>query len=333
MTPAGAGDGGNDREFRLDPLTRQWVTIVATRQDRPNLAGDPAGDGPDGAAPCPFCVGGLEAPDPYTVRAFANRWPAFAPGEPVDIEGALAHGSGFVSLPARGAAEVVLYSPDHTGSLATIGVDGARRVVDLWAERTAALLDRPEIEYVLVFENRGAMVGATIPHPHGQIYAFPFVPPAPQREAEVAAEHGCTVCAAMRDERADGTRVVRDERWLAHVRAVRLCVSVRRGPGARWTRRGTPRPRGRVTRRTRRRARRHRGALRPAVRPGAALPDVGAPRRACARALRATPALGGLPALPGVGRGRQRDARQPGGPRSGRDRPPRAPDLATTLPR
>jgi UDPglucose--hexose-1-phosphate uridylyltransferase len=67
--------------------------------------------------------------------------------------------------------------------------------VDLWAERTQALLQRPEVEYVLVFENRGADAGATIPHPHGQIYAFPFVPPVPAREAEVAARDGCALCA------------------------------------------------------------------------------------------------------------------------------------------
>jgi UDPglucose--hexose-1-phosphate uridylyltransferase len=192
-------------ELRLDPLTREWVAIVADRQGRPNLAPGPTG--PDG---CPFCVGGLEAPEPYTVRAFENRWPPFAPGAPIDADGALAGATGFVSLPPRGASEVVLYSPDHAGSLATIGVAGARAVVDLWAERTAALLERPEIEHVLVFENRGALVGATIPHPHGQIYGFPFVPPVPRREAEVAAAHGCPVCAAIAQEVGDGARVVRD---------------------------------------------------------------------------------------------------------------------------
>ena len=212
-------------ELRLDPLTREWVAIVADRQGRPNLAPDPTGT--DG---CPFCLGGLEAPEPYTVRAFENRWPPFAPGAPIDADGALAAAAagghpataaygapsgglwkpGFVSLPARGASEVVLYSPDHAGSLATIGVAGTRAVVDLWAERTVALLARPEIEHVLVFENRGALVGATIPHPHGQIYGFPFVPPVPRREAEVATAHGCPVCAAIAQEVADGARVVRD---------------------------------------------------------------------------------------------------------------------------
>jgi len=199
-------------ELRLDPLTREWVAIVADRQDRPNLAGDATAGG------CPFCVGGIEAPEPYTVRAFENRWPAFVPGGLVDARSPVQVATGFAALPPRGAAEVVLYSPDHEGSLATIGVAGARAVVDLWAERTEALLGRAEIEYVLVFENRGALVGATIPHPHGQIYAFPFVPPVPRREAEVAAEHGCPLCSTVADERAGGTRVVRDAGgWLSTV--------------------------------------------------------------------------------------------------------------------
>lgn len=200
-------------ELRLDPLTREWVAIVADRQARPNLAPESTAE-----PACPFCVGGLEAPESYTVRAFENRWPPFAAGAPIESEDERLHGTGFVTLPARGASEVVLYSPDHQGSLATIGGVGARAVVDLWAERTEALLARPEIAYVHVFENRGGLVGATIPHPHGQIYAFPFVPPVPRREAEVAAEHGCPVCAGLEDELADAVRVVRDAAgWVTYV--------------------------------------------------------------------------------------------------------------------
>lgn len=163
-------------ELRRDPLTGDWVGIAGSRQGRPNRPADE----------CPFCVGGLEAPEPYEVKAFPNRWPMFAPGEPVDLSGG--------SVPARGASEVVLYSPEHDASLASLGAEHVRRVVDLWAERSEALLARPEIEYVLVFENRGADAGATIAHPHGQIYAFPFVPPVPAREAEVAAREGCPLC-------------------------------------------------------------------------------------------------------------------------------------------
>lgn len=193
-------------EFRFDTLTRDWASIVGHRQARPNLP----------AEGCPFCVGGLEAPDPYVVFAFENRWPAYAPGELIGIEEA--ERNGVTRLPGRGACEMVLYTPDHDQSMSTLGVAGVRRVVDLWAERTAALLARPEIEYVLVFENRGREVGATIDHPHGQIYAYPFVPPVPALEGTVAREHGCPLCSEVPAELADGARIVHDGgEWVAWV--------------------------------------------------------------------------------------------------------------------
>lgn len=135
---------------RTDELTRRPTVIVGSRQGRPNL---PSGQ-------CPFCPGGIEAPEPYDVKWFENRWPA---------------------MPDH-RCEMVLYTPDHDAEFWTLGQDGARRVVDLWAERTAALGSRDDVDYVLVFENRGPQVGATIAHPHGQIYAYGEIPPEPLRE-------------------------------------------------------------------------------------------------------------------------------------------------------
>ena len=83
-----------------------------------------------------------------------------------------------------GRCEVVLYTPDHEATFWSLGVPGARRVIDLWAERTSVLGARDDLAYVLVFENRGAEVGATIPHPHGQIYAFDTIPDQPFLELE-----------------------------------------------------------------------------------------------------------------------------------------------------
>jgi UDPglucose--hexose-1-phosphate uridylyltransferase len=198
---------GRGPELRLDPLTREWVLIVGDRQARPNLP----------ATGCPFCVGGVEAPEPYDVHAFTNRWPALVPGDPIALDED-APGEGTPSVPAHGAAEVVLYTPDHDASLGSLGVDGIRKVIDLWAERTTALLARPEVSYVLVFENRGRDVGATIDHPHGQIYAFGFVPPVPRRELEVSGERGCPLCTLVPGEAAAHTRVVADDGdWLAWV--------------------------------------------------------------------------------------------------------------------
>jgi UDPglucose--hexose-1-phosphate uridylyltransferase len=208
----GPGDAPRG-EMRLDPLTGDWVNVVGHRQVRPNLPDDD----------CPFCVGGLEAPEPYVVRWFANRWPALAPGAPIDFA-TFAHTAGAqtkrltrASVPAVGASEVVLFSAEHGQSLAGLPVAQVRRVVDLWADRTAALLARPEIEYVLVFENRGREVGATIDHPHGQIYGYPFVPPAPAREMR-AGNDTCGVCNELASELSDRTRVVTQcGDWVAWV--------------------------------------------------------------------------------------------------------------------
>lgn len=129
--------------------------MVGSRQGRPNL---PSSD--VAATDCPFCPGGLEAPEDYDVRSFVNRWPAM----PDD------------------RCELVLYTPDHDAAFWSLGIDGARRVVDRWAERTAELGARDDVDYVLIFENRGPEVGATIAHPHGQIYAYADIPPEPLAE-------------------------------------------------------------------------------------------------------------------------------------------------------
>jgi UDPglucose--hexose-1-phosphate uridylyltransferase len=80
--------------------------------------------------------------------------------------------------------EVVLYTSEHDATFASLGVAGARKVVDLWAQRTAELGQRPDVDFVLCFENRGAEVGATIAHPHGQIYAYDHIPDRPLRLLE-----------------------------------------------------------------------------------------------------------------------------------------------------
>jgi UDPglucose--hexose-1-phosphate uridylyltransferase len=169
-------------DVRVDPLTGATTVVTGARQARPNLP----------STGCPFCVGGLEAPEPYDVRWFTNRWPAIS----------------------EGRAEVLLYTPDHSGSWATLGAAGARRVVDLWASRTAALGARDDVAYVLPFENRGPEVGATIAHPHGQLYAFPPVRPAARAELDRAT---CALCSTAAP--ADELLVARAGDWWAAVPA------------------------------------------------------------------------------------------------------------------
>ena len=159
----GSGPSGETAPgLRVDPLTGTWVVLVQERQHRPNLP----------STGCPFCPGGLEAPEPYEVRWFVNRWPA---------------------LP-EGRAEVVLFSPEHDQSLGSLDLAQLRRVIALWSERTRVLGERPDVEYVLLFENRGAEVGATIAHPHGQVYAFSKVPPAALAEL---GHQECSICSEL----------------------------------------------------------------------------------------------------------------------------------------
>jgi UDPglucose--hexose-1-phosphate uridylyltransferase len=131
-------------DVRVDPYLGTVVHVVGTRQARPNLP----------STGCPFCPGGLEAPDPYDVRWFKNRWPAMHPDR----------------------CEVVLYTSQHDATFSSLGVEGARKVIGLWTERFTELGARDDVDYVLIFENRGPEVGATIAHPHGQIYAYDHVP-------------------------------------------------------------------------------------------------------------------------------------------------------------
>jgi UDPglucose--hexose-1-phosphate uridylyltransferase len=166
-----------------NPRSGAPVWINGERQTRPNLPGNGS---------CPFCPGGLEAPEPYDVRWFPNRWPAL----PDD------------------RCEVVLYSSRHDAAFWELGPAGVRRVVDLWADRTTELGGRDDVACVLPFENRGPEVGATISHPHGQIYAFDAVPPV------LAAELGqptCPICSEVADP--DDRIVVAHGGWRALVPA------------------------------------------------------------------------------------------------------------------
>lgn len=139
-------------DVRHDDFTGTTVHIVGHRQTRPTTTDRSS------SLECPFCPGGLEAPTPYETKWFVNRWPAMPDSR----------------------CEVVLYTPDHDASFAALDVSQARAIVDLWSERTEALGNRDDVDYVLVFENRGAEVGATISHPHGQIYAYDHLPDRPR---------------------------------------------------------------------------------------------------------------------------------------------------------
>jgi galactose-1-phosphate uridylyltransferase (family 1) len=216
-----AADGAPGPEMRYDPLTGEWIAIAALRNDRtflPSADQDPL---------APTVPGGFltEIAEPsYDVVVFENRFPSFSPR--VSGPSAVVDGDPLWPVrPAGGRTEVVCFSSAPKGSFGSLSPHRARTVIEAWADRTAALGARDDVEYVFPFENRGREIGVTLPHPHGQIYAFPFVPPKAARMIAMASEHrresGGNLFRDILDaERRAGTRVVASSaHWTAYVPA------------------------------------------------------------------------------------------------------------------
>jgi UDPglucose--hexose-1-phosphate uridylyltransferase len=164
--------------MRQDPLTGEWISIAAARQDRAFLP-------PDELDPLAPATPGhaTEVPDNYDVAVFENKSPAFGPlpSAPGDDPGAVLAELDTIGLgrflAGVGRCEVVCFGPQRIGSWADFSVSRARTVVEAWADRTAELSALPGVQQVYVFENRGKEIGVTLHHPHGQIYAYPYVTP------------------------------------------------------------------------------------------------------------------------------------------------------------
>ncbi len=159
---------------------------------------------------CPFCPGSGRVPEHYDVHIYPNDFPAFTVPPPLPA----IEGDDFYKVrPSRGKCDVVLYSSDHHASLPQLPVGHLVKLVRLWRSRFRELKALPGIKYVLIFENKGAVIGVTMPHPHGQIYSFPFIPPRLERELVAARAHRrrhrrCLFCDILKKERRDGRRII-----------------------------------------------------------------------------------------------------------------------------
>lgn len=201
--PLSAGDGPPaGLHLRHDALTDTWIGVSPARNTRP-LTTVPDSDEPA----CPLCPGGPEVPFRYTAAVFENRWPSLTalPPHAPTLEQPTA--------PARGRCEVVLYTSAHEGSLAKLAPDELATVIGIWVDRSADLWACSDIAHVMVFENRGDEVGATISHPHGQIYAFDRLPPLTRDRVEALqrhrAGHGeCLTCSVVAADAATPARHV-----------------------------------------------------------------------------------------------------------------------------
>ena len=195
-------------QLRWDPTLREWVAYATHRQDRTFLP------------PAEYCPldptkpGGFPTEVPresYDIVVFENKFPSFSP------DAAEAGGAGdapTATVPGQGVCEVVLYSQEHDSTLATMPESRIRNLVHVWADRYEELGALAFVEYVFIFENKGEAIGVTLHHPHGQIYAYPFVPPRPKKELEAAREYrtenggSCLHCDLLARELADGNRIV-----------------------------------------------------------------------------------------------------------------------------
>jgi len=203
-----------DLELRWNALLGEYVIISTARQDRTFLPPPDA---------CPLCptdpassfTSEIPSAD-YEIVAFDNRFPSFRP----DAAATTTASSLERRARAAGACEVLVYTPEHGATLGTMTEEQVCHLVDVWAERYAELSARPEVEYVFIFENRGREIGVTLTHPHGQIYAFPYIPPRVHREHEQAMVHlagggACLLCDTVAHEIAGGERIVATEPGFA----------------------------------------------------------------------------------------------------------------------
>ncbi len=213
---------------RLNPLTGEWVLVSPHRTKRPwqgQTEKLPLEERPAYDPTCYLCPGNLRAggvvnPVYEHTFVFENDFAALMP---LAVEGRVEVAGLLQAEPVRGICRVLCFSPRHDLTLAEMPVADIRRVVDAWAEQTADLAALPYIGYVQVFENRGAMMGASNPHPHGQIWATELVPNEPAKEAArqaaYFAQHGRPLLSDyLALEEAAGERMVcANDEWVALV--------------------------------------------------------------------------------------------------------------------
>jgi UDPglucose--hexose-1-phosphate uridylyltransferase len=204
-------------ELRWNPLLEEWVVTATHRQERTFFP-------PDDYCPlCPTKEGGFPTEVPaedYDMVVFDNKFPSFqrCPPEP-----SLESTELYKVRPAAGVCEVVLYSSEHTGSLTDRSEEDILNLIQVWTNRYNELGSLEYVDYVFIFENKGKEIGVTLVHPHGQIYAYPFIPPVIERELASCRRYErntgkCLICDILAEEIRDGRRLVAaNEHFVAFV--------------------------------------------------------------------------------------------------------------------
>ncbi len=194
-------------EIRWDPFLREWTVIAANRGSRPVLA-----EKADKSYRCPFCQDAPEGQGNWEVKATYNKFAAMTLDNTVAPE-VLRDDPAYKVKSAVGVNEVILYTQEHNRHLGSLSVDHITKLVELWTERYEVVGKRDIVKTVFIFENRGAIIGVSLSHPHGQLYGFPFIPSRFQRQLDGAKiffeEQGrCLYCEVLANELENGTRIV-----------------------------------------------------------------------------------------------------------------------------
>ncbi|MEJ5258275.1 MAG: galactose-1-phosphate uridylyltransferase [Fervidobacterium sp.] len=185
-------------ERRWSLITGEWVLISAYTQARPT---NPTNF-------CPLCPGGDEFESDYDLSSFDNRFPSMKLDAPeVESEGL------FKKERSNGKCEVVVYTVEHESAMSQMSVHQIEKLLNMWADRYLDLSQHRSIKYVYIFENRGKEVGATLPHPHGQLYAFPFIPKRIESKLKAFAQYydennRCALCDVVEEETKRKERVI-----------------------------------------------------------------------------------------------------------------------------
>jgi UDPglucose--hexose-1-phosphate uridylyltransferase len=203
-------------QMRLDSLTSEWVSVAAHRHARAFLP--PANQ-------CPLCPTTdenlSELPDRFDVAVFENKSPSFGPEllPAVDLDFASVEGLELgATRKSVGRCEVVVFSPEHLGSLGALPVERVKTVIDALADRTEHLQSLAGVMQVFPFENRGQEIGVTLHHPHGQIYAYPFVTPRTQKLLSSIERFGADLFAETLEFESASERVlIKSDSFTAYV--------------------------------------------------------------------------------------------------------------------
>ena len=203
--------------MRQDVLTGDWISVAAARQNRAFL---PPAELDPLAPQTP--TNPSEVPSMYDVAVFENRSPSFGPlladdNAPENLADLDTLGMGR-TLTSVGRCEVVCFSPEHEGSFGTLTPSRARTVIEAWAHRTSELSALPGIQQVFPFENRGQDIGVTLQHPHGQIYAYPYVTPKTNALIRSVEKFGSDLFPRILERELASERVlIEGEHWSAFV--------------------------------------------------------------------------------------------------------------------